>query len=186
MRILSGSLKNRRLIVPPGCTLRPTSEKFRAALFNILQGTLEGIHALDLFCGSGAIGIEAISRGAASCTFIDNDAIALFHLRQRLANFGIIDQSTVIQKDALQALHGTYLRKKQYSLIYIDPPYTMIEPLDELLKLIKKNLELTPEANIFLETRKGAFTPTDDLPFTIVSKRTYSDSDLWHFIPATA
>jgi 16S rRNA (guanine966-N2)-methyltransferase len=181
VRIISGFLKNRLIAVPKSPVIRPTSAKLRAAVFNIMQAHIEGTHVLDLFCGSGAIGIEALSRGATSATFVDNDRQVLLNLKKTLLDLGISEQSTIIHKDVLKALRGPLLHNKQFSFIYIDPPYALIEPLADILQLIKENLSSNSGATIFLEVRKGSFVPPETTPLTIISKRTYSESDLWQF-----
>lgn len=127
------------------------------------------------------MGIEAISQGARSCTFVDHDASVLLFLKKTILDFGIAAQSTVIQKDALKFLKNGFVQKHPFSLIYIDPPYALLEPLNDILRLIKENFLIAPEADVFLEVRKGSFTPSEELPLAVLSKRTYSDSDLWQF-----
>ena len=100
MRIVRGSLGGRVLRAPSGAATRPTSEKVREAIFNILPD-VEGMQVLDMFAGSGALGIEALSRGAAHATFIDQGKSALAALRANLRDLGLEDRATVLAGDAV-------------------------------------------------------------------------------------
>ncbi len=118
MRIVGGTLGGRVLRAPAGRSTRPTSEKVREAIFNIL-GDIEGARVLDVFAGSGALGIEALSRGAAHATFIDQDRAALKVLRANLAELGLEDRATVIAREAVAAVAAV----EPVDLVFIDPPY---------------------------------------------------------------
>jgi 16S rRNA (guanine966-N2)-methyltransferase len=101
MRIVSGRLGGRRLRAPAGAATRPTSERVREAVFSILGPPGDDTHVLDLFAGSGAMGLEALSRGAASATFVDSGRPALTALRENIADLGLADQARVIPSDVL-------------------------------------------------------------------------------------
>ena len=120
MRIVAGQFGGRVLRAPPGADTRPTSEKVREAVFAILPDVAGG-HVLDLFAGSGALGIEALSRGAAHATFVDSGKAALAAIRANLATLGIADRATVIAGDAV-AVAGRPAAVP-WSLVLIDPPY---------------------------------------------------------------
>ena len=168
MRILSGTFKNRTLSSPKGGKTRPTSSKMRASVFNILQGLVEGADFLDVFAGSGAMGLEALSRGAASATFIERDAQAARCIRQNLKTLGI--NGKILQRDASLALKQL---DKKYDIIYIDPPYDLeITPLLKLLpSLIKDGGSILVEQSSRVEL--------DVSPLTLENKRTYGDSVLY-------
>ncbi|MCB1113394.1 MAG: 16S rRNA (guanine(966)-N(2))-methyltransferase RsmD [Chlamydiia bacterium] len=121
MRILAGRLKGRPLKAPKGETTRPTSSKLRESLFNICREITEGGDVLDLCSGSGAIGIEALSRGANSATFVDPHPKAIQALKENLDNLAL--KGRVLKADALKAVQLLTQEKAQYDLIYIDPPY---------------------------------------------------------------
>lgn len=121
MRITGGFLKNCPLETPKGKVTRPTSEKLRQAVFNICQHQVEGCDFLDLFAGSGAIGIEALSRGAASATFIEKDRSALKVLRENLQTLDLTPLITLLAGDVFTLLKK--LKGKTYHLIFVDPPY---------------------------------------------------------------
>ena len=119
MRVVSGELRGRRIESPPGDATRPTTDKVREAVFNAL-GSLDavaGARVLDLFAGTGAMGIEALSRGAASCSFVENDRGALAVLRNNIDTLGLGDRATVVAADAHSACRGTW------DVVIADPPY---------------------------------------------------------------
>jgi len=120
VRIVAGSHGGRVLRAPAGAKTRPTSEKVRQALFNIL-GSVDGAHVLDVFAGSGAMGIEALSRGAASATFIDAAKPALVAIRGNLADLGLTARATVLAGDAVKLV--ALPPAVPYSLVFVDPPY---------------------------------------------------------------
>lgn len=120
MRVVAGELRGRRIEAPPGDSTRPTTDKVREAVFNAL-GSLDLLvdaRVADLYAGSGALGIEALSRGAHHCTFVERDRTALAALRTNLAELGLEDRSTVIQGDA-----GARAAELDVDLVLADPPY---------------------------------------------------------------
>lgn len=121
MRIVAGELGGRVLRAPKGAATRPTSEKVREAIYNIV-GEVEGIHVLDLFAGSGAVGIEALSRGAAHATFVDAGKPAIAALRGNLDLLGVAGRSTVHPGDAV-AFAGRAQPAAPWGLVFVDPPY---------------------------------------------------------------
>ena len=121
MRVVAGSARGRRLIAPDGDHTRPTADRVREATFNSLSslGAVEGARVLDAFAGSGALGIEALSRGAAHCTFVENDRRALAALRENLATLGFGDHAQVVIGDGVLVLAGA----DPFDLVLLDPPY---------------------------------------------------------------
>jgi 16S rRNA (guanine966-N2)-methyltransferase len=184
MKIIAGSLKNRSLLIPTSSTVRPTSSKLRGQVFNICQGYLDGIHALDLFAGSGAMGIEALSRGASRCVFVEQDHQVAETLRKNLCSLKLMEKSRVLEMDVLKAVGILSSSSPPFSFVYIDPPYHLTEPLCSLLEHIDTSLPLEEGATLFLETRKGSFTPPQLSSLSLLSHRSSGDSDLWHFVKA--
>jgi len=125
MRIVGGSLRGRRLAAPPGPDIRPTADRAREALFNILQHSslmtakLAGSRILDVFAGTGAIACEALSRGAAHATLVEQDRAALACARANLAALGLAERASVLQEDATRLPHAP----QPASFAYLDPPY---------------------------------------------------------------
>lgn len=126
MRVVAGTARGRRLQAPAGSSTRPTADRVREATFNALGslGVVEDATVLDLFAGSGALGIEALSRGAASATFVDSDGRAIDAVRANLAATGLAERSTVVRSDALRFLAGATDR---FDLALLDPPYAFAE-----------------------------------------------------------
>ena len=118
MRVIAGEFGGRRLRAPRGEATRPTAERVREALFSML-GPLDGLRVLDLFAGSGALGIEALSRGAAGATFVERSPRALAALRANLDALGLRGRARVIEGDAVSALRGA----GEDDLVFLDPPY---------------------------------------------------------------
>src|SRR5687767_587568 len=121
MRVIAGRYGGRRLQAPRGAATRPTSDRVREALFSILGGRAAGARVLDLFAGSGALGIEALSRGAASATFVDSAPAAIAALGANLEALGV--PAEVKREDALRWLRTASAGARQYDLVFLDPPY---------------------------------------------------------------
>ena len=119
MRVVSGSARGKKLLVVPGQGTRPILDRVKTALFDILRPRIPGMNLLDLFAGSGSVGIEALSQGAAHSTFIDATPKAIATIKKNLATTGFSDRAEVRQADAFAYLRGT---KRSFDLIYIAPP----------------------------------------------------------------
>ena len=120
MRVITGTARGRRLKELPGLETRPTTDKVKESVFNIVQFDIEGRRVLDLFGGTGQMGIEALSRGAAFCTFVDIRREAAAVIRDNLAHTGLAERGKVIQGDYLAFLTGC---REKFDLILMDPPY---------------------------------------------------------------
>lgn len=122
LRVVAGTVGGRRLSAPPGRRLRPTSERVREAVFASLGslGAVEDATVLDLFAGTGALGIEALSRGAAHVTFVDDDEVAVATIRANLESTGLGDRATVVRSDAARFLDGC---DETFDVALADPPY---------------------------------------------------------------
>lgn len=120
MRVITGIARGRRLETLPGDATRPTGEKVKESLFSAIQFDIEGRRVLDLFAGSGQLGIEALSRGASGCVFVDKNTEAVKIIRQNLLHTGLAEKSQVLGTDAL-----SYLTRPgdRFDLVFLDPPY---------------------------------------------------------------
>ena len=169
MRVVAGTFKGRRLSAPPGKGVRPTADRVREALFSIL-GTVEGMRVLDLFAGSGALGIEALSRGASEAVFVERDARAVAALRRNLATVGV--RAAVHRRDALAYLSSAARGGASFDLVFLDPPYSsarrLAEPLSERLPAVAGE-----GARIVSESDKR--TPLE-LRLSLADERTYGDT----------
>ncbi len=123
MRIISGTSKGRKLITPKRFSIRPTSDRVKESLFNILRGEIVGKMVLDLFAGTGNLGIEALSRGAKRVVFVEKGRQALRLIQTNLHQFGWINQSEIIPKDVNRAIGILKERGELFDLILMDPPY---------------------------------------------------------------
>jgi 16S rRNA (guanine(966)-N(2))-methyltransferase RsmD len=123
MRIIAGEFRGRRLRAPEGLSTRPTSDKVRESLFNILGSAVVGARVLDLFAGSGAVGLEALSRGAESVVFVEASRKALALLDDNVEHCGVRNSVMLVQKDARSALRALATSGKCFDFVYVDPPY---------------------------------------------------------------
>ena len=121
MRVIAGSARRLLLVAPDGMETRPTQDKIKETLFNILQMQVPGSVFLDICAGSGGIGIEAISRGAKRSYFIENGRAAVSCIQQNLHKTGFEDRAVILRQDAVAALR--HVREKEVDLVYLDPPY---------------------------------------------------------------
>ncbi len=203
MRVVGGEWRGRRLVAPPGSGTRPTSDKVREAIFDVLASLPEtgaaggnavrhappaGHSVLDLFAGSGGLGIEALSRGAASCVFVERDRAALRALRtnlQRVEAGGLATdgrprspsddrRSHVRAADVHRALKADALNGSLYTLVFIDPPYNhYAEVQPALVKLLTP--VLAPDAVLVVEAARRAKVA---LPWRVVREKRYGDTQV--------
>ena len=123
MRIISGTSKGRRLVTPRGYSLRPTSDRMKESVFNILGKEVENKVVLDLFAGTGNLGIEALSRGAKKAVFVESGRQALRLIQRNLSQCGMEGQSEIVPKDANRAIGNLEQKGEVFDLILMDPPY---------------------------------------------------------------
>ena len=123
MRIIGGAVGGRRIRAPHGSGTRPTSDKVRGALFNILGPPDENVRVLDLFAGAGALGLEALSRGAAKTVFVERDSHALGALRRNIRELGFEERATVMGTEVGTALRRLAASHSQFAWVFLDPPY---------------------------------------------------------------
>lgn len=130
VRIVGGQWRSRRISIPDGTTVRPTPDRARETLFNWLRDAIVGARCLDLYAGTGALGFEALSRGAAETVFVERDPVLVTALRAQAAAFGV--EPRVVRQDAESFLHGSVAAP--FDVVFVDPPYDRpIEPIVALL-----------------------------------------------------
>jgi 16S rRNA (guanine966-N2)-methyltransferase len=176
MRIVAGTLGGRRLRAPAGAATRPTSERVREALFNILGPPGADTWVLDLFAGAGGLGLEALSRGAVGAVFVDAAAPALRILRENIAALGVGAAARIVAADAVAAV-ARLPDEPRFRWVFLDPPYAGDLARRGLDALVKRTL-LTPDATVVVEhdrrnsplDRHGSLIRTD--------RRRYGDSEL--------
>ncbi len=174
MRIVGGSLSGRVLRAPAGAATRPTSEKGREAVFNILGRTIDGAAVLDLFAGSGAVGIEALSRGAAHATFVDSGKRAIDVLTANLAELDLAGRATVVHGDALRVRDGGPWR-----FVYVDPPYASDLAVRAVAALPAD--KLTADATIVIEHDRRHVPPDALGSLLRTDQRRYGDTSVSFF-----
>ena len=151
LRIVAGNLRGSKLAVPDRPGLRPTSDRVRETLFNWLMPVIEGARCLDLYSGTGALGIEAISRGAAACTFVESDRALARDLRENLARLKI-ESARVVEGDALSMLAG---RAEPFDVVFLDPPFSG-DLWDASAERLETHGWLAPNGWIYVESPAGA------------------------------
>lgn len=175
MRIVAGSRKGHRIAAPKGVVTRPTSDRVREAVFSML-GTVEGASVLDLFAGSGAMGLEALSRGAASCTFVERDRAAARVIGANLEKLRLTG-AVVVTGDVASALRDERSRRRRFDLVLVDPPYdewdAHARDLSELLPDV-----LSDDALAVLETSDRV---EPELPLDLVTTRRYGSARITVF-----
>ena len=152
MRIIAGELRGRRLRAPAGLATRPTSDRVREALFNILGASVIDARFLDLCAGSGAVGLEALSRGAESAVFVEHARRALALLEENIEHCGAGHAARIVPKDAISALRSFASRETQFDVVYVDPPYDgdLYEPI---LRLLGTRDLVAPDGTVVVERR---------------------------------
>lgn len=178
MRLTGGTDRGRRLKAPKGLRTRPTAAKIREAIFNILGPPPDGA-VLDLFAGTGALGMEALSRGASRAVFIERDRNALAALRQNLREFSLTERSTVIGADVrtgLQRLSASMARDDKFSWVFMDPPYA--NETDSILGELSERGLLTGCAVVIVEHDKHHRPPPSVGGLFLTDHREYGDTEL--------
>lgn len=189
MRIISGSARGRKLAPPPqrNVNIRPTSDRAREALFNILGSRVEGSKVLDLFAGTGALALEAFSRGAARVIMVENHHAALNLIRKNLQIFppeAVSRQIAVIRHDLSKGLPRELFRHEQnlpFDLIFLDPPYSKGLSLKILEWLGNQRSLLADDVLIVAEERSSEKLPNKQSILGLSDQRTYGDTGFWFY-----
>ncbi|WP_376692162.1 16S rRNA (guanine(966)-N(2))-methyltransferase RsmD [Wenzhouxiangella sp. EGI_FJ10409] len=171
IRIISGQWRGRKLAVPDRAGLRPTGDRARETLFNWLQAVVPGARCLDLFAGTGALGLEALSRGAASAVFVERDRQLVAALRAIAAEWPGGERMEIVQADALRWLADA---RRRFDLVFIDPPFT--DGLqDKVLRLLERDDRLAAAARVYIEqdARDPEIDPGEG--FELLRARTLGD-----------
>jgi 16S rRNA (guanine966-N2)-methyltransferase len=169
VRVIAGSRRGARLIAPRGQATRPTSDRVREALFSIL-GAVDGARVLDLFAGSGALAIEALSRGAGEATLVDSSATAITAIRGNLDSLGLTAE--VRRQRVAEFLQRARRASRQYDLVFLDPPYRRASVLGEELSDALAPV-LSPAARVVTESDRRA--PLE-LDLQLLDERRYGDT----------
>ena len=175
MRVIAGKYKSRKLITPRNNTIRPTSDKIRGSIFNTLKskGVLHNAIVLDLFCGTGALGIEALSRGASHCTFVDQNRQSLSLTQKNVQAMNAEHQSIFIRKDA-QKIDTSDCQAGEITLAFLDPPYGQ-DLVDKALWTLHEQTLLHNDSLCVIETKKDCHLTLPDI-FEIIDQRVYGQT----------
>jgi 16S rRNA (guanine966-N2)-methyltransferase len=206
LRIISGWAKGRKLFTPPAreTIIRPTSDRAREALFNIIGGRVQGASVLDLFAGTGAMGIEALSRGAKNVCFVDFHPQALDLIRRNIqicmdaydkrekghggSNLDELTPATLIKHDLRRGLpfFSSKLRSPSgFDLIFLDPPYSQ-GLSSQLLHALDASTLLCEHTLLIVEDRAKETLPEHLTRLTLVERRKYGEAGFWFYQPSSA
>lgn len=170
MRVISGKYRGRKLSAPAGKGVRPTTDRVKEAIFSVIQFQILGARVLDLFAGSGALGIEALSRGAAQCVFVDNHSAHISIIKKNLERIDGVYE--IICADYIAAL--TRLKGRRFDLVFLDPPYEL-DYYKKAMTFILENDIMDEDGMLVLEAGAENLPETDD-SFEVIKKKTYGNT----------
>ena len=177
MRVTAGAERGRKIRAPRGANTRPTGAKVREAIFNIL-GPMSPDAVLDLYAGTGALGIEALSRGASHATFVERDGRALSALHRNLREFELTSRARIMDGGVVMAVHRlSDERKQKFSWVFIDPPYAAGE-VEPVLGLLSGGQLLETGAVVIVEHDRRHQPPDSVGALELVDRRFYGDTGL--------
>lgn len=182
MRITGGNIKGSQLSSFKGLDIRPTSDKIRESIFNLLGQNMEGFNVLDLFAGTGSLGIEALSRGAIRAIFVDNSVKSIKIINKNLEKCDFLSLGLVMKKDLSRGLpkHQPFL-ERPFDLVFIDPPYGrgLIPPL---LKQISEMKLISENGIVITESRKTDILPDQQNGLTLEDSRRYGETKIDRYV----
>jgi 16S rRNA (guanine(966)-N(2))-methyltransferase RsmD len=183
LRIISGSARGRRLLSPPNYRIRPTADRVKESLFNILgvlQGGFDRCRVLDVFAGTGNLGIEALSRGAAQAVFIDNHKESVTLVIKNLRLLGFEGRARVLEKEAIPALRYLEKREDPFHLVFIDPPYRL-GLVEKVLNYLSASALIDENSLVITEYSVGEVIPTAFAALREFDNRVYGDTAIAFF-----
>lgn len=176
MRIVAGTAKGRAIEGPKKSkNIRPTADRVRETVFNILGQWMDGLHVLDLFAGTGALGLEALSRGAVSLVMVDIDKEALSLCRENAETLGFLPMTRVLAMPAAKALEQLGRDGKKFQLVFADPPYAA-RVVPDLLDALAKSDVLAADGTFVIEHDKREDAPESHAGFSRVDQRRFGDT----------
>ncbi|SHI93289.1 16S rRNA (guanine(966)-N(2))-methyltransferase RsmD [Parasporobacterium paucivorans] len=173
MRVIAGSARSLRLKTLDGPDVRPTTDRIKETLFNMIHNDIYGCRFLDVFAGSGAIGIEALSRGADSCYFVDESAQAAKCIEENLIFTKLKDRAVILRSDASAAIKRLSSSDLQFDIVFMDPPYKTGAEVKVLEALSESGIIHTDSLIIVEADLKTEFTYLSDLGFEIIREKKY-------------
>lgn len=172
MRVISGTKKGLPLKAVPGSNTRPTTDKVKESIFNIIGPYFDGGLSVDLFAGSGGLGIESLSRGIDTCIFIEKDAKAIATINENLKKCRLEEQSEIYRIDASRAVKAFEKRGLKIDLLFVDPPYQRVSYYDLVSVIVEKGC-MSQSGIIMCEHEKGVELPDAYGQFKLVRRETY-------------
>lgn len=198
MRVVAGRFRGRNIIAPEGCATRPILDRAKVALFDWLgsrlaqPGTLPPISVLDLFCGGGSLGIEALSRGAEFVTFVDSGADAIAALRENLAALKITNKEAVVERGSVEHAVLRPPSGRKFELVFLDPPYKLTADLEpgSIMSRIWRRLEAEPtiadDAWLIWRHERGQVTPESSERWLCIERRAWGQVAISAYRPKVA
>lgn len=175
LRVIAGSARKRRLKAPPGRDVRPTADRVKEALFNILAERIGGCTFLDLFAGTGGVGIEALSRGAEEAVFVEKDARVIKVLQDNLSSTGLAVRAEIIRNEIEPGLRRLGSEGRQFELVFMDPPYGQGLTHTTMTSLVKYNL-IKSQGLVVVETGKQELLPAQVAILKLYRQVRYGDT----------
>lgn len=179
MRVIAGKARGRKLQAPPGMKTRPITDMIKEALFNILGTKVPNSVFLDLYAGSGSVGIEALSRGAAKAVFVDNDHQAVRVLKQNLAKCDL--QGEIYRNDVFDFLKRMVRHQLSFDIIYADPPFTQEALFERTLYSLDNNQLLKTGGVIIIRVPRNIELPAEMMWIEMERKKIYGESALYFY-----
>ena len=177
MKILTGRLRGQRITFEPSLRLRPTANKVRKAIFDMLQGAFEGRRVLDLYSGTGVLGFEALSHGAAAVTFVEKDAARCKKIMENIQRWGLETNAQVCEQDAMIWLYQNSGKKAAYDFVFFDPPYSS-DLAAKTLSLISQGALLRKDGFAVLECPNKRSVPEFCGALQAVRRKRYGQTQL--------
>ncbi|HWQ89429.1 MAG TPA: 16S rRNA (guanine(966)-N(2))-methyltransferase RsmD [Desulfitobacteriaceae bacterium] len=177
MRIIAGTMRGRKLKTVQGLSTRPTSDKVKGAIFNVLRDKVADARVLDLFAGTGNLALEALSRGAREAVLVEKSSAAWKVIRENIEITGVKDRTRLILQEALQYLNSS---QEVFDLIFLDPPYRR-GLTARVLAVLANPCRLSPNGVIVAETDKNEDLADELYPFEIRKVDKYGDTKVWYY-----
>ena len=173
MRVIAGKAKRISLAAPPGMDTRPTTDRIKETLFNMLQSSLADSLFLDLYAGSGAIGIEALSRGAKQAVFVEQNRTAIRCIKENLEHTRLAEEAVVCQAEVLEGIRRLEQDGLVFDIIFLDPPYRKGEE-ERVLRCLSRSTIVDKETLLVVEAaRETAFDYVEELGFIMLKRKEY-------------
>ena len=181
MRVIAGKAKRFSLAAPPGMDTRPTTDRIKETLFNMLQSSLADSLFLDLYAGSGAIGIEALSRGAKQAVFVEQNRTAIRCIKENLEHTRLAEEAVVCQAEVLEGIRRLEQDGLVFDIIFLDPPYRKGEE-ERVLRCLSRSTIVDKETLLVVEAaRETAFDYVEELGFIMLKRKEYKTNQHVYF-----